>query len=139
MIKTKKRGRELPQAAAVLIRIALALLSTAVFAVISVLVCSAVVYGTDDPGAHVSAGAYCALVLTAMSCGMFSAIFCRESAFPCALCTSGTAVCVMLVFAAVSGGVAPICVTVYAGFMLVSVLFAWLFSRGGAQRRKRKR
>ncbi len=139
MTKTKKRGSQLPPAADVLIRMALSLASTSAFAVISVLILSAVIYATDDPGAHVSVGAYCALALTALSCGMFSALFCRESAFTCALSTSGAAVCLMLAFAAVSGGVAPICVTVYAGFMLVSVVFAWLFSRGQGKKHKRKR
>ena len=139
MKKTKKRGSDLPPAAAVLIRMALALLSTAVSAVISVLALTGVVYATDDPGAHVTVGAYCALALTAVFCGMFSALFCRESAFACALCVSGAAVCVMLALAALSGGVAPICVSVYAGFMLVCVLFAWLFSRGGTKRRIKRR
>lgn len=139
MTKLKKRGKALPPAAEVLVRMALVLVSTAAFAVISVLIMSAVIYATDDPGAHVSVGAYCALALTAASCGMFSALLCRESAFACAVCTSGTAVCIMLALAALSGGVAPICVTVYAGFMLVSVLFAWLFSRGGTKRRIKRR
>ena len=139
MAKSKKRGASLPPAAGMLIRIALVLVSTAVFAVVSVLIACAVIYATDDPGAHVDVGAYFALALTAMACGAFSALFCRESAFPCAVCASGTAVCVMLVIAAVSGNVMPICVSVYAGFMLVSVLLAWLFSRGGRGRRKRKR
>ncbi len=139
MTKTKKRGTDLPPAADVLIRMSLAFVSTAVFAVISVLAVTAAVYATDDPGAHVSVGAYCALALTAAACGTFSALYCRRSAFTCALSTSGTAVCVMLAFAAISGGVAPICVTVYAGFMLVSVLFAWIFSRDQGKKHKRKR
>lgn len=138
MVRSKRRGGKLPPAAEPLIRMALVLLSTAVLAVCFVLASAAVIYQTSDPGAYVSVGAYCALALTAVSCGIFSALFCRESAFPCALCVSGVFVCIMLAIAAVSGGVAPACVTVYAGFMLVSVLFAWFFSRGGAKR-KRKR
>ena len=129
MVRSKKRGGNLSPAARVFIRMAFALLATVVFAVVSVFASTAVVYATDDPGMHVSVGAYCALALTAVACGLFSAIFCRESAFLCALCTSGASACIMLAVAAFSGGVSPACVTFYAAFMLIAVLFAGIFSR----------
>ena len=139
MTKTKKRGERLPDSVAVLIRFASVFGITAIAAAAFLLASSAVIYQTDDPAAHIDIGAYAALALTAVTCGTLSSVLCRESAFTCALCTSGAIVCIMLAVAALSGGVAPICVTVYAGFMLASVLFAWLFARGGTRRHKKRR
>ncbi len=139
MKKLKNKGRELPEAAAVLIRVAAVLMLTVAAAVLCVLISSAVIYQTDDPAAYIGIAAYVSLFFTAALCGIISALLCRKAAFACAMCASGAAVCIMLAAAVLSGGVYPVSVTVYAGFMLVSVLFAWLTSQRGTKRHKKRR
>ena len=139
MKKTKNRGRELPVAVLALIRVAVVLMLTVAAAIVCVLILSAVIYQTDDPAAHIGIAAYIALFFTAALCGVFSALLCRKAPFACAMCASGAAVCVMLATAALSGGVRPVSVTVYAGFMLASVLFARLIPQRGTKRHKKRR
>ena len=139
MTKMKKRGSELPVWADMLMRVAFAVLSTALFGCVAVLICSAVIYTTADPAAYVDYAAYTAYGLTALGCGLFSALFCRDSAFLCALCASACCVILMLIIAVAGGGVSPMCVTLYAAFMLASVLFSGIFSRNKPKTRKRRK
>ena len=129
----KKRG-----GTGVAVRIALCLACSTVSAVLIVLLCSLITYQLPDPAKYTHIAAYASLALSAVAVGVLSTVFMRENAYLCALAVSGCTVVIMLILAVSLGGISGMAVSIYAAYTLVSLFFAWLFSRGGGRRTKRR-
>ena len=129
----KKRG-----GTGVAVRMALCLACSIISAALITLLCSLITYQLPDPAKYTHIAAYASLTLSAVATGVLSAVFMRDKAYLCALAVSGCTVIIMLILAASLGGISGMAVSVYAAYTLVSLFFAWLFSRNGGRRTKRR-
>ena len=135
---TKKRTHKSKNGLGMPIKMLLCLFCSVALAILVLLLCSLAVYQLPDPARYTHIASYVALFLSAVATGVLSARLVPDNAYLCALSVCGCIVAVMLTLAAAFGGVGGMAVSVYAAYTLISLVFAWLFSRRGVRRTSRR-
>ena len=134
----KKNAQRKKDGMGISLRMLLCFACSIISAALITLLCSFITYQLPDPAKYTHIAAYASLILSAVTAGVLSAVFARDNAYLCALSVSGCTVLVMIILAASLGGISGMAVSVYAAYTLISLLFAWLFSRNGGRRTKRR-